>query len=221
MRAPVGGDGSVALHSLDDIHPDSVKVVAIGSSTGAPRLLEQIISGLPADLPAPILIAQHLPPTFSESFARHLDQISALSVHHAEDGMPIYAGSVYVGRGREHLRVRACGTQLREAEVSTDPTYLVFKPSADELFRSCAAVYGPDVLAIVMSGIGRDGTEGARAVKAAGGIVVTQDQASCAVYGMPRSCFEAGFSDAQLTPDEIRQMLLKLSPRHGAAAQAG
>lgn len=210
----------MTLTDLPRIEIGKCKVVAIGASTGAPRLLEEMVSQLPADLSVPILIAQHLPPTFSESFARHMDQMSAMSVHHAEDGMPLFPGSVYVGRGREHFRVRQSGAGKLVAEISPEPSYLSFKPSADELFRSCAKQYGAGMLAVVMSGIGRDGTEGARAVREAGGLVVTQDKASCAVWGMPRSCEEAGFSQSTLTPEGIRRLILQLSPMFGATAKA-
>ena len=104
--------------------------------------------------------------------------------------------------------------------VSPEPAELHFKPSTDELFKSCAKVYGPKTLGIVMTGIGRDGTEGAAAIRAAGGVVLTQSKSTCAVYGMPKSCVEAGESDAQLDPDDLRRTILQLSPKHHAQARA-
>lgn len=189
-------------------------VIAIGSSTGGPKLVEQIVCGLPADLCVPILIAQHLPPSFTESFTARLDRGGSLSAVHAESGMPVYPGTVYVARGREHMRVRTTPGGRPILEVSPTPTHLVFKPSVDELFLSCAAVYGRKTLAVVLTGIGSDGTAGAAAIKKAGGMVIVQNAETCAVYGMPRSCVEAGVAHAQLDPERIRLALLQLSPEH-------
>ncbi len=186
-------------------------VVAIGSSTGGPGTLDRIIRGLPADLPVPIVIAQHMPPTFTESFAASLDRQSPLTVVHAESGMPALPGVVYVGRGKQHFRLRRCGAQI-VIEVSDQPAELLYKPSVDELLRSCARVHGSRVLAVILTGIGRDGTEGARAVRGAGGVVLTQDRDSCVVYGMPKSCYEAGLASAVLDPEGIRRAIFQLSP---------
>jgi two-component system, chemotaxis family, protein-glutamate methylesterase/glutaminase len=191
-------------------------VVAIGSSTGGPPVLDHIVGGLPADLSVPIVIAQHMPPVFTQSFAASLDRQSPLTVVHAEEGMALLPGVVYIGRGKQHFRVvRRSGRMW--AQISDEPRALVFKPSADELLRSCAAAYGDRVLAVVLTGIGRDGTEGARAVRGAGGMVLAQDRASCAVYGMPKSCHEAGLADAMLDPERIRRTIGQLSPTFTAA----
>ena len=104
--------------------------------------------------------------------------------------------------------------------MNGEPQSRLYKPSADELFRSCTEVYGQATLAVVMTGMGADGTEGAGAIKTAGGGVLTQSEKTCVVYGMPRSCVEAGLSDAQLDPDQISRAILQLSPdyRHRALA---
>ena len=193
--------------------------VAIGSSTGGPPIVEEILGGLPADLPAPIFLAQHMPPNFTVTFAAHLDRASPLSVVHAEDGMPILPGVVYVGVGHQHMRIRRRAGQTR-IEINTQPEDLVYKPSADELFSSCATVYSRSVLAVVLTGIGKDGTQGALKVREAGGKVLTQSQDTCAVYGMPRSCVDSDASDAQLHPDQIRRAILQLSPMHRELAYA-
>ncbi len=204
------------IHTVPHLPLGRIEAVAIGSSTGGPQLVEQMLTRLPADLPFPIFLAQHLPPSFSQTFANFLAHRAALAVFHAEDGMPVLPGTVYVGVGHQHLRLRrAPGTARPVLEVSPQPQTLPYKPAADELFRSAADIYGRHTLVIVLSGIGRDGTEGARAVRAAGGLVISQDAATCAVYGMPRSCFEAGLCDAVLDPESIRQTILQLSPGHG------
>lgn len=194
-------------------------VVAIGSSTGGPGLVESIVAGLPADIRVPIIVAQHMPPSFTESFARTLAQSSPLAVFHAEDGLPVVPGTVYVGRGHNHVRVvrQRQGVRL---EVNALPTERVYRPSADELFASCAKVYGGKVLGIVMTGIGQDGVVGAQAVVNAGGMVVTQAKSTCVVYGMPRACDEAGLSSANLNPEEIRRTILQLSPMFRSQAAA-
>lgn len=197
------------------------RVVAIGSSTGGPGVLETIISALPADLPVPILIAQHIPPQFSEGLAAHLDRCGALSAVHAEDGMPVRAGLVYVGPGRRDLRVRRTAEGKVELEVTKGPEDSRPHPSADELFRSCAAVYGGQTLAVVLTGIGDDGLRGAEAVVRAGGVVVAQSERTCAVYGMPRSVAEKGVAAFQLDPPEIARLIMQMSPQFRARAILG
>lgn len=192
-------------------------VVAIGSSTGAPALVQHILAGLPADLPMPILIAQHMPPVFTESFSRHLAHASPLAVYHAEDGMPVLPGTVYVGVGHRHLRVQRQGGQVTLV-VSEEPKHLLYKPAADELFASCAEVYGRHTLAVVLTGMGKDGVVGAKQVYDKGGVVLTQSRETCVVYGMPKACDDAGISAAQLSPEEIRRAILQLSPQHRSQA---
>ncbi|MBI1336914.1 MAG: hypothetical protein GC164_08130 [Phycisphaera sp.] len=206
--------------AIPQFDPGRFQVVAIASSTGGPGLVEQIMAGLPADLPVPVLIAQHLPPTFTPLFAQRLATVSPLAVVHAEDRMPIHPGVAYVGVGHQHMRVIAPTRTQRLIEISPEPTALRYRPSADELFRSCATVYGRAVLAVVMTGIGQDGLAGASAVHAVGGVVVTQSAKTCVVYGMPKACDEAGISSASLDPDAIRRTILQLSPQHGHEAMA-
>lgn len=196
--------------------PNRFDVVAIGSSTGGPNLVQQMIAGLPADIPLPILIAQHLPPKFTHDLAISMDQRSALTVVEAEDGMPVFPGTVYLGQGRMHMRVKISSGKRITIRISDEPTDLTYKPSVDELFDSCVEVYGRSVLGIVMTGIGRDGTKGATRIVKAGGVILTQSQATCAVYGMPRSCDDAGLSTASLDPEGIRKTIHKLSPSYGA-----
>ena len=190
------------------------RVVAIGSSTGGPNLVQQIIAGLPADMPVPILIAQHLPPKFTADMAVSMAQRSALNVVEAEDGQPVLPGTVYIGPGRLHMRVEKDSGKVTTIRVSDQPTHLLYKPSVDELFDSCAEVYGKASLGIVMTGIGRDGVVGAARVVQAGGMILTQSKATCAVYGMPRSCDEAGLSSARLDPEGLRRAIHQLSPSY-------
>lgn len=192
--------------------PNRFRVVAIGSSTGGPNLVQQMIAALPADLPVPILIAQHLPPKFTRDMAVSMARRSALNVVEGEDGQPVLPGTVYIGPGRMHMRVVKTPGQRQAIRISDQPARLLYKPSVDELFDSCAQVYGRAVLGIVMTGIGRDGTLGAKLVVEAGGVILTQSQATCSVYGMPRSCDEAGLSTASLDPEGLRRAIHRISP---------
>ncbi len=206
-------------HIAPQFETGRIDVVAIGSSTGGPNLVQQIIAGLPADMPVPILIAQHLPPKFTHDLSITMDQRAALTVVEAEDGMPVFPGTVYLGRGRMHMRVTQSTGKRVSIRISDQPAHLAYKPSVDELFDSCAEVYGRSVLGIVMTGIGRDGTQGATRIVQTGGVIVTQTKASCAVYGMPRSCDDAGLSSASLDPEGIRQAIHMLSPSYGTNPQ--
>lgn len=194
--------------------PDRFRAVTIGSSTGGPTLVQQIIAGLPADLPFPILIAQHLPPNFTRELALTMDRQSPLTVVEAEDGQPVFPGTVYLGPGRQHLRVIKGPTHRPVIQVNDQPKELLYKPSVDELFLSCAQVYRGKTLGIVMTGIGRDGVLGAKEIVNAGGVILTQSKATCAVYGMPRSCDDAKLSSASLSPEQIRQTIHQLSPSY-------
>jgi len=172
--------------------PVATHVVVVAASTGGPRALAEIIPALPAALPAAIVVAQHLPRDFTASLAARLDRASHLHVAEAHDGMVPYAGSVYIAPGAMHTRVG--GTRERPIltlhAAARDPGAVA--PSADVLFRSAAAVFGRAVTGVVLTGMGRDGADGLREVRRAGGYAIVQDQESSTIYGMPR----AALSDA-------------------------
>ena len=177
------------------------ELVMIGTSTGGPQALTRIIAALPADLAAPIAIALHIPAGYTESLAKRLDRISRLHVVEATEGLELVPGMVALARGGSHLRIVGHGGVLR-AEISQTPIR-PFAPSVDELFLSGAKAAGDRALALVLTGMGDDGLEGARAVTAAGGCVVTEAAGSCVVYGMPRAVQEAGLGAVSAPLDEI------------------
>jgi two-component system, chemotaxis family, protein-glutamate methylesterase/glutaminase len=155
------------------------------------------MAGLPAELSAPVAIALHIPPGYTHALAARLDKLSALHVVEAEDGLELMAGLVVLARGGMHLRIERDGAKLR-ARLSASRA-LPFTPSVDELFRTGALAVGAGALGIVLTGMGDDGLEGARAIAAAGGSLLTEAASTCVVYGMPRCVYDAGLG-AQAVP---------------------
>jgi two-component system chemotaxis response regulator CheB len=192
------------------IGPKGVELIAIGVSTGGPPAVQRILAALPAHFPVPILIAQHMPRAFTGPFAQRLDATSALTVREAEDGMPLAPGLVLVGPGGLHLRVRRQGLRLH-AEVGQEPQDALYKPSATELIASVARTCAGRAAALIMTGMGSDGLEGARRLKAAGGVVLAQSEATCTVYGMPKAVVDAGLTDAVVDLDAIAATLIQLA----------
>jgi two-component system chemotaxis response regulator CheB len=171
-----------------------VDVVAIGVSTGGPTALAKLIPALPAAVPVPILIVQHMPPMFTKILAERLDLKSALRVQEGVDGVRLQPGTVYVAPGDRHMEV---GSRDR-LHVYDGPHENSCRPSVDPLFRSVAAPFGPSALAIVLTGMGRDGLRGAEDVALARGHLVVQDEATSVVWGMPGFVSRAGLADAAL-----------------------
>jgi two-component system chemotaxis response regulator CheB len=168
------------------------RVVAIGASTGGPTALYDLIPALPVDFHGAVLVVQHMPPKFTLALAERLNRLSALPVAEAVDGIPIEAGSVLVAPGGRHLSVRADGGRL-VAQVGDTPA-LPMMPAVDVLFQSLAAVCPERTLAVVLTGMGADGCEGARALARAGASVIAQAPYGCLVYGMPKAVVEAGIA---------------------------
>jgi two-component system chemotaxis response regulator CheB len=168
-------------------------VVAIGTSTGGPRALEQILPRLPGDFPIPILIVQHMPASFLTSFAQRLHSLCAIEVHEARDKEIIRSATVYVCPAGLHMRVQR-GTPGSPVFISLDrnPADALHIPSADVLMESVAMAYGSRAMGVILTGMGSDGSQGMKAIHQAGGLTIGQDEATCTVYGMPRACAELG-----------------------------
>jgi two-component system chemotaxis response regulator CheB len=180
----------------------AIDVVAIGSSTGGPSALAELIPKLPADLRVPVLIVQHMPARFTASLATSLDRRSKLRVREAEEGRPLRAGEVLVAPGGKHLEV-AMQDSEPFVRLTTAKPVNSFRPAVDVLFKSLADAVPGRALCIVMTGMGADGLEGVKAVRQKGGWCIAQDQASCAVYGMPRSVIEGGEADEVVALDDL------------------
>jgi two-component system chemotaxis response regulator CheB len=187
-------------------------VLVIGSSTGGPEALAKVVPHLPATLPVPVLLTQHMPPVFTTQFAQRLDRLSALRVVEATDGTPLLPGTVHLAPGDRHLVVRATPRGPVTA-LTQDPPENFCRPAVDPLFRSAVAAYKGAVLAVVLTGMGSDGRAGAGDVRAAGGTVLVQDQATSVVWGMPGAISQAGYADEVLPLDRVPEAILRaLSP---------
>src|SRR5262249_44358919 len=162
--------------------------IAIGCSTGGPPALQQICKQLNGALTTPLFITQHMPPTFTAMLAEQLGQLSGAPAFEGADGMVVRAGAIYVAPGGKHLTVERAGAQISIRLSDGVPEHFC-KPAVDPMLRSLAAVYGAGLLAIILTGMGRDGAEGCVAVADAGGHFIAQDEASSVVYGMPGAAF--------------------------------
>lgn len=175
-------------------------MVVVASSTGGPDALFEVLPHW--DLQVPVLVVQHMPPDFTRSLAERLDQICPMRVSEARDGEAVEPGSVLIAPGDLHLRVR--GSAIRpEIYLTYGPLVNSLRPAADVTFTDAAQVWGADVLALVLTGMGRDAVEGARTIAAAGGMVLAQDEPSSAIWGMPGAVVEAGLATAVLPLDRF------------------
>ena len=186
----------------------AVELIVIGVSTGGPFALQKVVPALPADLPVPIAIVQHMPPHFTRSLAERLDSLSEVQVVEATDGAAVEAGQVLVAAGGYHLTFERHRKGVI-ARTPSQPDDVPHCPSVNVMFSSARALYGAGVLAVVMTGMGKDGLQGAREIKQQGGTVFVQDEASCVVYGMPRVVAEEGLADAVLTLEQLPETLVR------------
>jgi two-component system chemotaxis response regulator CheB len=183
------------------------QLVVVGTSTGGPAALTRLISALPEDFPAPLALALHIPAGYTEALARRLDGQSALEVVEAEEGMELRPGRAVLARAGMHLRVAREGERAL-VQLGRAPLKAPHHPSVDVLFESAAEQWGASAVGVVLTGMGDDGLMGARAIRAAGGHVLTESSESCVVYGMPRVVAEAGLSHAN-APLEGMAVLLE------------
>jgi two-component system, chemotaxis family, protein-glutamate methylesterase/glutaminase len=192
-------------------------IAVIGSSTGGPEALTTVFTGLPGSFPLPIVVVQHMPPTFTRLLAERLDRASALTVREAHDGAELTPGTAWIAPGDHHVVIER-GVLQSVVRLNQDPPENSCRPAADPLFRSATAAYGDRVAALVLSGMGQDGLRGCEQIAAAGGRILTQDEATSVVWGMPGYVTRAGLSDAVLPIEEIAEAFTTAAYGVGLAA---
>lgn len=188
---PPRASGPVPPSAVRPVPPRPVRAVVLGTSTGGPEALSRVLSALTAPLPVPMLVVQHMPALFTRQLAARLDRLGPCTVVEAEADQELRAGVVLIAPGDRHLQVGRGGSR---AVVTCGPPVNFCRPSVDVLFRSAVRAFGPDLLAVVLTGMGADGRDGCAEVVAAGGTVVAQDQESSVVWGMPGAVVAAGLA---------------------------
>ncbi|MEX3772069.1 chemotaxis response regulator protein-glutamate methylesterase [Pseudomonas sp. MYb118] len=183
----------------------SYKLVAIGTSTGGPVALQRVLTQLPANFPAPIVLIQHMPAAFTKAFAERLDKLCRISVKEAEDGDILRPGLALLAPGGKQMMIDGRGA----VKILPGDERLNYKPCVDITFGSAAKSYGDKVLAVVLTGMGADGREGARLLKQSGSSIWAQDEASCVIYGMPMAIVKAELADAVYGLDDIGRHLVE------------
>ncbi|QAY92325.1 MULTISPECIES: chemotaxis response regulator protein-glutamate methylesterase [unclassified Pseudomonas] len=181
------------------------KLVAIGTSTGGPVALQRVLTQLPANFPAPIVLIQHMPAAFTKAFAERLDKLCRISVKEAEDGDILRPGLALLAPGGKQMMIDGRGA----VKILPGDERLNYKPCVDITFGSAAKSYGDKVLAVVLTGMGADGREGARLLKQGGSSIWAQDEASCVIYGMPMAIVKAELADAVYGLDDIGKHLVE------------
>jgi len=180
-----------------------VNLVSIGTSTGGPKALQEIIPKLPKDFPAPIVIAQHMPPNFTGPFAERLNQLSQIGVKEAEEGEPLKNGVAYIAPGRGHMRVKRLRGIETVIAISENKEEFIYRPSVDALMFSVAEFFPGRALGVILTGMGNDGLKGLAELKKTGGRIFAQNEKTCVVYGMPKAVVDAGMADKVLSLEEM------------------
>jgi two-component system chemotaxis response regulator CheB len=184
------------------------EILSIGASTGGPPALQYILSHLPKEFPVPVVVAQHMPRLFTQSFAERLDKISKVTVKEAEDREPLQAGVVLIAPGDSHLAVRK-GRRQATVELVKDDKY-IYRPSVDLLMGSTASAFESKSVGLILTGMGNDGLVGMTELKSRGGYIIAQNEETCVVYGMPKAVVNAHLADAVLPIERIPEEIVKI-----------
>lgn len=210
-RMARANSNTLVIHNTNSLPKLSIKLIAIGASTGGVEALKEVLTKLPNTLP-PIVITQHMPPLFTQSFANRLDKLCVLTVKEAEDGEVLKNGYAYVAKGGMHMLIKkpANGVgyciKLQDGEAVSS-----HKPSVDVLFESIAAIDGKHALGIILTGMGKDGAKGMLTLKQSGAFNIGQDEATSLVYGMPKAAFLGGGIDVQLPLSAIAKSIVHIA----------
>lgn len=182
----------------------TLKTVVIGSSTGGPQALKDVIPYLPEDIPAQFLIVQHMPPMFTDMFAKRLNSLSQLEVKEAQENDQLEMGKVLLAPGNFHMCVES-----NKIKLNQEPTVWGVRPAVDITLASAAKIYKENLICVILTGMGHDGSKGAAIVKKFGGYCIAEDQSTCVIYGMPRTVIEAGHADEVVPLNKMADAILK------------
>ena len=210
-RARTSGEPPSARLAFDPTLSNAGRIVAIGASTGGVEALQSLLTVLPANTP-PILVTQHMPPGFTTSFARRLDERCMMTVVEATAHRRVQPGHVYIANGSQHLELARSGAHFH-CHLHEGPPVSGHRPSVDVLFRSVAAVAGPNAVGIILTGMGQDGAAGLLDMRQAGAATFGQDEASCLIYGMPRAAKLIGAVEAERPLGKLAAELLQAAQR--------
>ncbi|MBP1908884.1 protein-glutamate methylesterase/protein-glutamine glutaminase [Methanolobus bombayensis] len=195
------------------VHHANGKIVAIASSTGGPRALEQVVPKLPGNLKVPVVIVQHMPAGFTASLAQRLDGQSALTVTEAKEGDVLHPGHVYLAPGNYHMEIKSTekgGIYHEVVTLNQKPREQGVRPCANILFRSLVPIYGANIVSAILTGMGADGADGVEEIKKAGGKVITEDERSCVVYGMPKAVVQRGLADSIVPLEKVSSEIVRM-----------
>ncbi len=184
------------------------EILAIGASTGGPPALQHILTRLPKAFPVPVVIAQHMPKVFTQSFSQRLDAVSQLSVKEAEEGETLKSGVAYIAPGDRHMSLKRKGNSV--SVQFNDGAQYIYRPSVDLLMGSTAETYDRQSFGVILTGMGNDGLAGMKQMKERGGYIIAQDEETCVVYGMPRAVVTANLADAVLPVDKISEEIMRM-----------
>jgi two-component system chemotaxis response regulator CheB len=215
---PAGAEKKpIALRPMPRLRPD---IIAIGSSTGGPQALFEVVNAMGAGLAQPIVITQHMPPSFTTILADHINKQCNVACVEAKDGDVLRPGSYYIAPGDFHMLItkRPEGSVVRLVQ---DPPENYCRPSVDPMLRSLVGVYGGRILVVILTGMGQDGMKGGEAIVNAGGAVIAQDEATSVVWGMPGAVASAGLCSAVVPVAEIGSMVRRIASQKAAVAGGG
>jgi len=215
VLAAISSKGTILKRIEPQIRPNLItpaptgkksKILVIASSTGGPQALKEVVPYLPEDIPAKILMVQHMPEKFTEMFAQRLDKMSKITVKEAKEGDALVRGQALLAPGNYHMTV----TEKGIIALNQEPTVLGVRPCADITIASLAKIYQKEVICVVLTGMGHDGTLGAAAVKKYGGYCIAEHESTCIVYGMPKSVVTSGYADEVVPIHKIAESIIKM-----------
>jgi two-component system, chemotaxis family, protein-glutamate methylesterase/glutaminase len=199
-----------SINQSQEIPQIGYRAIALGISTGGPFTLQKILPALSAKLNVPMFIVQHMPPKFTKSLADRLNGLSSLEVKEAEDGEEVKQNVVYLAPGGFHMKLKANSSNNFTINITREPNDSLHRPSVDVMMNSVIDAYGKYTLGVIMTGMGKDGFEAVKKLKALGGHAIAQDEESCVVYGMPKAIVDGGLADAVLSVEKIPEVINKV-----------